>query len=81
MGLGEGERLPSIARGTTNVIQPKHGLEEFDGREGCKVDPEAFVEARAVEPAVDPKVSVELKFVRLWENIGLREFILLTHAK
>jgi len=81
VGLGEAEGFSSITRGTTNVIQPEHSLEEFDGREGCKVDAEAFVEARAVEPAINPKVSVKLEFVRLWENMGLREYILLTHAK
>jgi hypothetical protein len=56
VSLGEAEKLPSVARGTTNILQLEHSFEEFDERERCNVDAKAFVEARAVEPAVDPKV-------------------------
>ena len=71
VGLGETEKLSSVARGTMNILQLEHNLEELDEREGCNVDAEAFVEARAVEPAVDPKVPVELDFMRLWEYMRL----------
>jgi hypothetical protein len=73
MDLGEAERLSSVARGRTNILQPEHNLEELDKREGCKVDAKAFVEARAIEPAIDPKVAIEFDFTGLWENMRLAE--------